>query len=150
MVTIHKSQMYPQTTMAVQPHSAERRFKTSCPYWVNNMVCTTKKDGSLCICLDPKYLNKATKRRHPKTPMQDEITHKFVVSRFFSKLDAEWLLMFSIKSKILKNCPGIITIADDVVVFGKTEEEHDTNLHNLFKIAKEQGLTFNSAKCMIK
>ncbi|XP_047481466.1 uncharacterized protein K02A2.6-like [Penaeus chinensis] len=32
----------------------------------------------------------------------------------------------------------------------ETEEEHDINLHNLFKTAKQQGLTFKSAKCMIK
>jgi len=52
--------------------------------------------------------------------------------------------------QILENCPGTIGITDDVVVFGKTEEEHDKNLHNLFKIAMQQGLTFISAKCMIK
>lgn len=46
-----------------------------------------------------------------------------------------------------ENCFGTIAIAD-VVVFGKTEEGHDTNLH-LFDIPKQQGLTSNGAKCMV-
>lgn len=57
--------------------------------WVNSMVCTMKKDGSLCICLDPRDLNTAIKRSHHKTPTQEEITHKFAGSRYFSKLDAK-------------------------------------------------------------
>lgn len=52
--------------------------------------------------------------------------------------------------QIIESCPGIIGIADDVVVFGKTVKDHDENLHNLFKVAKQHGLTFNSEKCKIK
>ncbi|XP_047484153.1 uncharacterized protein K02A2.6-like [Penaeus chinensis] len=155
--------------------------------WVNSMVCTMKKDGSLRICLDPKDLNKAIKRSYHKTPTQEEFTHKFADSKYFSKLDVKngyWSVTLDETSsflttfntpfgryrylrmpfglvmsqdvfqqkmdQILENCPGTIGIADDVVVFGKTEEEHDINLHNFFKIAKQKGLTFNRAKCVIK
>ena len=52
--------------------------------------------------------------------------------------------------QILEECPGTMGIADDVAVFGKTEEEHDANLHHLFRVAEKQGLTFNSQKCAIK
>ena len=52
--------------------------------------------------------------------------------------------------QILEKCPGTVGIADDVAVFGKTEEEHDSNLHNLMKVALESGLVFNSQKCSIK
>ena len=31
---------------------------------------------------------------------------------------------------ILENCPGTISIADDIGVFGSSEREHDENLHN--------------------
>ena len=41
-------------------------------------------------------------------------------------------------------------IADDVAVFGKDEKEHDANLHNLMKIAQQEGLVFNPDKCDIK
>ena len=53
-------------------------------------------------------------------------------------------------SLILERCPGTIGIADDVVVFGKNEKEHDRNLINLMKVAEEEGLVFNSSKCAIK
>ena len=52
--------------------------------------------------------------------------------------------------QILEICPGTVGIADDVAVFGKTEDEHDANLHNLMRVASESGLMFNSEKCRIK
>ena len=52
--------------------------------------------------------------------------------------------------QILEACPGTVGIADDIAVFGKTEEEHDKNLINLLEQAKKSGLTFNSSKCSIK
>lgn len=52
--------------------------------------------------------------------------------------------------QILEKCRGAIGIADDVVVYGKDEKEHDDNLHHLMKVAKDHGLIFNSKKCSIK
>ena len=52
--------------------------------------------------------------------------------------------------QILEKCPGTLGIADDVAVHGATEAEHDRNLLNLMKVASEQGLVFNSKKCVIK
>ena len=51
---------------------------------------------------------------------------------------------------ILEKCPGTISIADDVGVFGKTEAEHDKHLHNLMIVALQHGLVFNIDKCDIK
>ena len=51
---------------------------------------------------------------------------------------------------ILEKCPGTISIADDVGVFGKTESEHDKHLHNLMRVALQYGLVFNIDKCDIK
>ena len=52
--------------------------------------------------------------------------------------------------QFLERCPGTIGIADDIIVFGKTEEEHDKNLHHLMQEAASYGLMFNSDKCAIK
>ena len=52
--------------------------------------------------------------------------------------------------EVLENLEGVVGIADDVCVTGKTEEEHDKNLMNLMERACEKGLVFNSKKCMIK
>lgn len=51
--------------------------------------------------------------------------------------------------QVLERCPGTIGVADDVVVFGKSIEEHNTNLRNLMSVAQECGLVFNSEKCSI-
>ena len=50
---------------------------------------------------------------------------------------------------ILEKCPGTIGLIDDVIVYGKTREEHDSNLHNQMRIARTEGLCFNSEKCVI-
>ena len=50
---------------------------------------------------------------------------------------------------ILESCPGTLGIADDVAVFGRSEAEHDANLHNLMRVSREHGLVFNSKKCAI-
>ena len=52
--------------------------------------------------------------------------------------------------QILEQCPGTISIADDVGVFGRTEEEHNANLHQLMRAAQKHGLVFNGDKCKIK
>ena len=51
---------------------------------------------------------------------------------------------------ILESCSGTLGIADDVAVFGRSEAEHDANLHNLMRVSREHGLVFNSKKCGIK
>lgn len=52
--------------------------------------------------------------------------------------------------QILEKCENCIGIADDVIVFGRTEHDHDRNLLQLMEIAKQFGLVFNSEKCEIK
>jgi len=36
--------------------------------WVNSLVIADKKDGILCLCLDPRDLNKVIKCEHYKIP----------------------------------------------------------------------------------
>jgi hypothetical protein len=52
--------------------------------------------------------------------------------------------------KILEQCDGACGIADDVAIFGATEEEHDRNLLQFMEVAAKHGLALNSAKCEIK
>ena len=51
---------------------------------------------------------------------------------------------------ILAQAPGCVGIADDVAVYGRTEQEHDANLWRLLEVAQKEGLVFNSTKCVIK
>ena len=52
--------------------------------------------------------------------------------------------------QIIKRCKGIIGIADDIVVYGKDDAEHNRRLHNLMQVAREHGLVFNRDKCEVK
>ena len=52
--------------------------------------------------------------------------------------------------RIRARAPGCVGIADDVVVYGRDNTEHDNNLLRLMQVAKEEGLVFNSKKCVIK
>ena len=45
---------------------------------------------------------------------------------------------------------GVIGVADDVVIYGRNLEEHDRNLHELMKVANEEGLVFQAEKCCVR
>ena len=50
----------------------------------------------------------------------------------------------------LEGLEGVISIADDIAIFGKNETEHDQRLHKLMQQAKKKGIVFNHSKCDIK
>ena len=47
---------------------------------------------------------------------------------------------------ILKQCPGVIGIHDDMVIFGVYQEDHYANLINLLNVCQKEGLILNSKK----
>ena len=51
---------------------------------------------------------------------------------------------------VLEGCVGAVCVADDIVICGRTAEEHDRNLLNFMQVAAQRGLTLNSSKCHIK
>ena len=46
----------------------------------------------------------------------------------------------------LEQCPGVIGIHDDMVIFGVDQEDHDANLINLLNVCQKEGLVLNSKK----
>ena len=52
--------------------------------------------------------------------------------------------------RILEKCKGACGIADDIVICGADEEEHDRNLVQFMEVISKHGLTLNSKKCHIK
>lgn len=155
--------------------------------WVSSITCVLKKDNSIRVCLDPRYLNMALIRPMHNIPTVDEINYKLSNATHFSKLDAKagyWSVKLEEESqklttfqtpfgrfcfqrlpfglsvsqdifqlemdRILEKCDGACGIADDVIIYGSSEKEHDHNLINFMNIAKQHGLTLNSQKCSIK
>ena len=51
---------------------------------------------------------------------------------------------------IMERCPGVISIHDEIVVYGVSKEDHDANLVNLLNVAQIEGLVLNSKKLELK
>ena len=53
---------------------------------------------------------------------------------------------------VIKNlfsvCPGVVSIFNDIIVFGKDKSEHDKNLDMFFKTLIQNGPTANPKKCI--
>ena len=48
---------------------------------------------------------------------------------------------------LLKNCGGVANIADDVIVCGVDQKEHDERLHKVLAKLLNYGWTLNPKKC---
>ena len=51
---------------------------------------------------------------------------------------------------IMEKCPGVISIHDDIVIYGTSDQDHDANLINLLNVAQLEGLVLNSKKLELK
>ena len=54
------------------------------------------------------------------------------------------------KDDIVAQCPGVLTIHDNIFIYSKDDKDHDTNLINLSNVAQKESLVINSTKCAIK
>ena len=48
--------------------------------------------------------------------------------------------------QIVETCPGVISIYDNLHIYGKSEKEHNVNL---MMVSSDSGLVFNSRKYQI-
>ena len=152
--------------------------------WVNSLVITKKKDGSLRLCLDPQHLNQSIRKKSSKIKTFSEICARMAGAKYFTTLDANrafWQVKLSENSSFYTtfNTPfgryrflvmpyGIITASetyeeasedvfgdiegveqyiDDMIVWGRTEQEHDKRLRDVFCRAQQRNIRFNKAKC---
>ena len=134
-------------------------------------------------------LNKPLKREHYPSRTTEEVNHKFVNAKLFTKLDAKngyWNVKLDEESSYLttfntpfgryrflwlpfglkvsqdifqclmddayQNCRGAVNIADDVVVYGRDEKDHDRNLHEAMEKTRKSGIKLNDRpeKCQVK
>jgi hypothetical protein len=57
--------------------------------WISSVVVTTKSNGSVRLCIDPKPLNKALKRNDYPMKTIDDVLEELKVARYFSHFDAK-------------------------------------------------------------
>ena len=64
--------------------------------------------------------------------------YRFKQMPFGAKMSQD---VFQIKMDLIKEkCPGVISIHDDIVIYGTCEEDHDANCINLLNVAQLEGL----------
>ena len=74
--------------------------------------------------------------------------YRFKRMSFGAKMSQD---VFQIKMDlIMERCPGVISIHDNIVVYGVSDEDHDANLINLLNVAQVEGLVLNSKKLQLK
>ncbi|XP_048583419.1 uncharacterized protein K02A2.6-like [Nematostella vectensis] len=128
--------------------------------WVNSIVLTetTNDKGEITkirVCLDPRDLNKWIKREPHYTKTVDEVVTQLIDAKFkFSRLPFGLVVSQDIFQRqldsALEGLNGVTSIADDIIVYGSTEEEHDRNLTDLMERAQEKGIVFNAEKLQFK
>ena len=52
-----------------------------------------------------------------------------------------------IVQQVLHGVPGVRNISDDIIVFGKTQADHDRSLDQTLQRLRDSGLTLNQDKC---
>ena len=67
----------------------------------------------------------------------------------FGLISAQYVFQKKV-DQTFEDLPGVIAIADDIVVFGKTEPEHDKHLDDVMKRTQHVGLCLNPDKCVVK
>ena len=51
---------------------------------------------------------------------------------------------------IFLNVPGVTGRADDMIIYGKTDQEHDGNLLNILEVCRKNNLTLNPDKMQFR
>ncbi|XP_045452156.1 uncharacterized protein K02A2.6-like [Melitaea cinxia] len=59
-------------------------------------------------------------------------------------------LFQKILEKMLLKCDGAINFIDDILIYGRTEQEHDLRLQNVSQVLKENNVLLNNDKCLYK
>ena len=84
--------------------------------WVNSLVITEKRDGSLRLCLDPKQLNKNIRTEHFQIPTFTEVSTQLGVARLFTILDQKdsyWQVELDVESSSSTRTRAVNVVSSD-------------------------------------
>ncbi|CAB3998069.1 Hypothetical predicted protein [Paramuricea clavata] len=156
LLTIHKenfiSTVFCKKTEVVHKHAERLGVITPVEEpteWVSQIVVAVKKSGALCVCIDPKPLNEALEREIRRR------TFSTPYGRFW------WLRLpfgLNVSSEIfqkrlnqeLVGLEGVRCIADDILVYGTDEKDHNKNLERLLERCKEKSIKLTKDKLEFK
>ena len=113
--------------------------------WCNAVVLVRKKDGTLCFCVDFRCLNAWTKKDSSTLP--NLRFYKFTRMPFglCNALVTFQCLMQNTLGEL--NPTYCVIYLDDVIIFGRMEEEHLEHLRIVFERFREFNLKIKPSKC---
>ncbi|KAJ8377185.1 hypothetical protein SKAU_G00077650 [Synaphobranchus kaupii] len=105
--------------------------------WCAGIVVVPKPSGAVRICVDLTKLNESVRREKYTLPSVEETLGMLAGATIFSKMVTE----------VTEGLEGVVCHIDDVLVWGRTQEEHDTRLHAVLGRIEKAGITLNVEKC---
>ncbi|KAA0054634.1 pol protein [Cucumis melo var. makuwa] len=154
--------------------------------WGAPVLFVKEKDGSMCLCIDYRELNKVTVKNRYPLPRIDDLFDQLQGATVFSKIDLRsgyhqlrirdgdipkttfrsryGHYEFVVMSFGLTNAPAVfmdlmnrvfkdfldsfvIVFIDDILIYSKTEAEHEEHLHQVLETLRANKLYAKFSKC---
>ncbi|GKC90693.1 putative reverse transcriptase domain-containing protein, partial [Tanacetum coccineum] len=115
--------------------------------WGAPMLFVKKKDGLMRMCIDYRELNKLTiKNRYP-LPRIDDLFDQLQVMPF--GLTNAPAIFMDLMNRVCKPYLDkfIIVFIDDILIYSKSEEEHEVHLKMILDLLKKEKLYAKISKC---
>ncbi|GJU85167.1 putative reverse transcriptase domain-containing protein [Tanacetum coccineum] len=130
------------------PELQEKGFiRPSHSPWGAPMLFVKKKDGSMGMCIDYRELNKLTiKNRYP-LPRIDDLFDQLQVMPFgLTNAPAIFMDLYDGVCKPYLD-KFVIVFIDDILIYSKSEEEHEVHLKMILDLLKKEKLYAKFSKC---
>ncbi|KAA0057110.1 pol protein [Cucumis melo var. makuwa] len=107
--------------------------------WGAQVLFVKKKDGSMHLCIDYRELNKVTVKNLYSLPRIDDLFDQLQGATVFSKIDLRSgyhqlrITDSDIPKTLFVPDMGITIFIDDILIYSKTEAEHEEHLHQVLE-----------------
>ncbi|GJT07872.1 retrotransposon protein, putative, ty3-gypsy subclass [Tanacetum coccineum] len=118
------------------------------PVGCHRFLFVKKKDGSMRLCIDYRELNRITIHNRYPLPRIDDLFDQLQGAKYFSKIDLPDLGFTTIRNVFPRYLDKfVIVFIDDILVYSKSEEEHEQHLRIVLETLRQKKLYAKFSKC---